>query len=193
MGNISIGTSVSTWPENMTSSLIHSWASRQDSYSGDWNTCSSINRRIKVADKYTESAKKKAYKLIEEEDLPNRSCNVYDLGVDHYEVWSVVSEKVTKVKPSYKEMFVLYGHDGEFATAETLTEAKTKATKAILTGKETYYQISIKKKKVLVGGTESVALLKPMVKTYKSKPKSVKAGAVLREIHRYYVSGMAKD
>lgn len=197
MGNPNIFTTVSTWPSNMTSSLIHSWARSDDSYSGDWNTCSTISRKIKVADRYTESAKKKAYKMMENEVLPMRSCNVYDMGIDHYEVWSVVPEKVQKVKPKYKEMYVLCTGNTDIETADTLPEAKEKAAKIILERRNyhigDYSSIFIKKKKVLIGGTESVAACKLNIKTYKSKPKSIKAGSILREIHQYAISGMAKD
>lgn len=79
MGGVGISNVCTMYPEGMTSSLIYSWSESEASYSGDWNTCSSIRKRIKVFDKYSEANKKKFWTMSKYEKL--RDQNVEKWGV----------------------------------------------------------------------------------------------------------------
>lgn len=195
MGAEFISTSVKTYRENMTSSLINSWSSRHDSYSGDWNTCSDIGKTIKYADKFSESVKKRFFSdkhWKEIEDKTNKwESTVWDLGVVGYEVWSV--KKVTpknKVSPQYKTMFVVTDDYGRSTIKhfDKVTDANIFAKRYTL---EKGKVCSVLKTHVLVKGNEKTADFELVKKTYKSKPKNIKADCKLREIHYYYVSAFA--
>ena len=190
MGGTTICASVKTFKERMTSSLIASWSHSDASYSGDWNTCSSIGRVVKVADKYGKAAEAAFAKRYDDDPISKFSSWVYDLGVTGYEVWTAKPEKVNKSAPKYKTAFNIYGEMGQYlGDAPTLPEAKKKAAELTLKTGNSY--ISIKKEKKITSGTETVSAFKLVKKEYKSKPKSVKAGSVLREIHYYRVVGFA--
>ena len=167
-------------------------------YSGDWNTVS-LGKIKKILDKYSES-KAKAY-LKKNGDkiwdsLYKRDSITLDLGVTGYEVWSVKKFfQRTKKTPKYEQKFVVYHLGGNWgreeivdATCKTATEANTKAMKLTMDNDKYYH---VKKARVLVSGTEETATFKLEKKTYKSKPKNVKKGSVLKEVHKYHIMGMA--
>lgn len=196
MGGCSISQSVVTYRENMTSGLIGSWSERQDSYSGDWNTCNRIGKRIKVADKYTEKVRAK---FLKDQDRIESNTNkwestVWDLGVVGYEVWTAkkVAPKV-RATPVYETKYAVimfdYVNSAErvLYSSKTLKEAHEKAVKYTLEGND----VRVCKMKILVKGNELVNEYRLERKSYKSKPKSVKPGSVLREMHKYYVTAIA--
>lgn len=170
-------------------------------YSGDWNTVSISGSVIKVSDKYSESKTKSwLNKNMDKlwDSIPKRSGRVIDCGITGYEVWSV--KKVTpkdKKTPKYETKFVVfhmggtYGHEEIVdATCKTATEANTKAMKLTMENDRYYH---VKKTRVLISGNEETATFQLVKKSYKSKPKSVKAGSTLKELHKYYVVGIAAE
>lgn len=204
MGACGISRCVSLAKEFMTSSEIRSWSHSDDSYSGDWNTCASIYKTHKVFDKCTESnykkfqTMKKYQKMVDDrfDAMSKRSSEVFDLGVVGYETWSVKKAKATNVKkPIYQTRFVIYGYDNDMRKKEigvesTQTLADNKAKKyTIESGNDAWWE----KTKVLVSGSEDRAKFTLVIKKSKSKPKTVKSGSVVREIHKYYVIGMAAE
>ena len=204
MGACGISRCVSLAKEFMTSSEIRSWSHSDDSYSGDWNTCASIRKVHKVFDKCTESnykkfqTMKKYQKMVEDrfDSMSKWSSEVFDLGVVGYEIWSVKKAKVTNVKkPIYQTHFVIYGYDNDMRKKEigvenTQTLADNKAKKyTIDSGNDAWWE----KTKVLVSGSEDKAKFSLVIKKSKSKPKTAKSGTVVREIHKYYVIGMAAE
>lgn len=172
---------------------INSWSNRTDSYSGDWNTCSTVRERIKVFDKFTETNKKKffsqkKYEKMIKDHTGKWESTVWDLGIHHYEVWSYKRVPITsKEKPVYKTRYVTV--DGEEFT--TQNAADEHARKLILTGN--YRTSSVRKTTSLVKGNEVKVKYELVSRTYKSKPKSVKANAVCKEIHYYYVTAYAAE
>ena len=204
MGACSISRCVSLAKEFMTSSEIRSWSHSNDSYSGDWNTCASISKVHKVFDKCTDSnlkkfqTMKKYQKMVDDriDAMGKRYSEVFDLGVVGYETWSVKKAKATNVKkPVYQTRFVIYGYDGnmrkkELGVENTQALADKKAQKyTIDSGNDAWWE----KTKVLVSGSEDKARFSLVIKKSKTKPKTVKSGSVVREIHKYYVIGMAAE
>lgn len=204
MGACGISKCVSLAKEFMTSSEIRSWSHSDDSYSGDWNTCASIRKVHKVFDKFTESnlkkfkTMKKYQKMVDDrfDAMSKWSSEVFDLGVVGYETWSVKKAKATNVKkPIYQTRFVIYGYDNDMRKKElgvenTQTLADKKAKKyTIDSGNDAWWE----KTKVLVSGSEDKAKFSLVIKKSKSKPKTVKSDTVVREIHKYYVIGMAAE
>lgn len=204
MGACGISRCVSLAKEFMTSSEINSWSRSDDSYSGDWNTCASIRKTHKVFDKCTDTnlkkfkTMKKYQKMVEDRfgSMSKWSSEVFDLGVVGYETWSVKKVKATNVKkPVYQTRFVIYGYDGnmckkELGVENTQALADKKAQKyTINSGNDAWWE----KTKVLVSGSEDKAKFSLVIKKSKTKPKTVKSGSVVREIHKYYVIGMAAE
>lgn len=204
MGACGISRTVNLPREFLTSSEIRSWSHSDDSYSGDWNTCSSLYKVHKVFDKCTDSnlkkfnSMKKYQKMVEDtfDRVGKRSCEALDLGVLHYEVWSVKKTKATNVKkPIYKTQFVVCAYDGDMRKKEIGVEttqalADKKAQKYTL---ERGYDAWWERTKVLVSGSEDKAKFSLVVKKSKSKPKTVKNGAIVREVHKYLVIGCAAE
>lgn len=179
--------------DSIDGNRIRSWSDSTDSYSGDWNTCDCVRERIKVFDKFTETNKKKflsqkKYKNMIDAHTGKRQSTVWDLGVHHYEVWSYKRVPITsKEKPVYKTRFVT-ADDQEFPTQKAADEH---ARKLILTGE--YHTSSVRKTTSLVKGNEVKVKYEFVSKTYKSKPKSIKANAVCKEIHYYCVTAFAAE
>lgn len=202
MGACSIENVVNCPKEFLNSKTIHSWSERTDSYSGDWNTCSNLKRVVKVFDKCTETnlkkwnTEKKYLKMYEDalDNTPKWSCMAFDLGVVSYEVWTAKKTKSpSKSKPTYKVMFNVYGYDKDdhkvkLASKETQTEADKYASRYTVENGTMAFWV---KERVLVSGKEETASFDVVKKSYKSKPKTVKSGSVLREIHKYRVIGIA--
>ena len=187
MGACGICKSVITTRSNMTSSLINSWSYSTSSYSGVWNTCYHISRFVKVADKYTD-AKKKSFlkKDCSYDNVEKGRSVVYDLGAHHYELWTTKKVvKKSKVAPKYEYRYIV--RDKAYTT---LTEANKNASLIALTNGES---VSVKKQKVLVKGSEDYTNFEIVKKEYKTKPKHIKAGGVLKEGHYYIVVGMAVE
>lgn len=204
MGACGISKCVDLAKEFMTSSEIRSWSHSDDSYSGDWNTCASIRKVHKVFDKCTESnykkfnTQKKYQKMVDDrfDAMSKWSSEVFDLGVIGYEIWSVKKEKATNVKkPIYQTRFVICGYDNnmrkkELGVESTQALADKKAQKYTLeSGNVAWWE----KTKVLVSGSEDRARFSLVVKKSKSKPKDLKKVSVVREIHKYFVIGMAAE
>lgn len=115
--------------------------------------------------------------------LKNGGSTVFDLGVEYYEVWSFKKEPVKKEKPVYEWKYTV--NDRAF---NDKASAEKHAQQMVLKGQGI---ASVKKERIKVKGTEIESAFRLVKKTYKSKPKSVKAGSVLREFHRYYVEAIA--
>lgn len=169
-------------------------------YSGDWNTIS-FGKIKKVLDKYSESKVKSYFngdgkKLWN--DIHKYDSITLDLGVTGYEVWSIKKLLPNDKKPpKYEQKFVVYHMGGEWgreevmdATYKSATEANTKAMELTMEKDRPHH---VKKARILVGGTEETASFTLDKKVYKSKPKSVKKGSVLKEIHKYHIMGMAAN
>lgn len=204
MGACSIERTVTCPKDFFNSSLIASWSNSDDCYSGDWNTCSSLRKVVKVFDKCTETNLKKwqtqsqYQKMYNDalDELPKRYCMAFDLGVVGYEVWSTKKTKLSSAKkPIYKTKFAIYKYDNngsakEIATKETQAEADKYVSKYILEKDTGAFWV---KEKVLVSGKEESARFSVVKKTYKTKPKTLKVGTVLHEIHKYHVIGIAAE
>lgn len=204
MGACGISKCVDLAKEFMTSSEIRSWSHSDDSYSGDWNTCASIRKVHKVFDKCTETnykkfnTQKKYQKMVDDrfDAMSKWSSEVFDLGVVGYEIWSVKKEKAANVKkPIYQTRFVICGYDNNMREKKLGVES----TQALADKKAQKYTIESgniawwEKTKVLVSGSEDRARFSLVVKKSKSKPKNVKNVSVVREIHKYFVIGMAAE
>ena len=193
MGACFISRSVLAVKDSINGREINSWSHSTDSYSGDWNTCDLVRERIKIFDKFTETNKKKffsqkKYEKMIDAHTGKRESTVWDLGIHHYEVWSYKKVPITsKEKPVYKTCYVTSDYE-EFPTQKAADEH---ARELILSGK--YRTASVRKTTSLVKGNEIQAKYELVSRTYKSKPKSVKANAVCKEIHYYYVSAFAAE
>ena len=188
----------------LNSNEIDSWSDSNDSYSGDWNTCSNLRKIHKVFDKCTETnlknfmRQKKYAEMIDNvcDNVAKWSCEAMDLGIVGYEVWSVKKTKrSSNNKPVYQTMFSVYtednnGHTKTLSTEKTQELADKKAKNYVLENKGFAWW---EKSKVLVSGSEEKAEFSIVSKNVKSMPKSVKNGTVVREIHKYYVIGVAAE
>ena len=167
-------------------------------YSGDWNTVS-LGKIKKVLDKYSPTkAKAWCKKNLDKtwDDIYKRDSITLDFGVVGYEVWTVKKScPKDKKAPKYETKFVIYhrndmGRIVEDGSEKTATLANSKAMKLTMDTGGYYY---VKKTRVLVSGNEDTATFSIVKKSYKSKPKSVKKGGVLKEVHHYEILGVAAD
>lgn len=170
-----------------------------DGYNGTISTTSFVGVTKTVADKYTKTAEKAAVKYIENHDFGRKwECRAVDCGVVEYRVITV--KKDTSFKscgaPKYETRFVVVTDWNQKQVLDETFANQTEAIKAwgeaVRRGKvdaNTY--VTIVKKPVLVAGRAEVARIVPVVKTYKSRPKNIPAGAVLEEIHRFAYYGWA--
>ena len=206
MGATGISTTVKTadirkvWEEmRATSNARWNGMYHEDAaYSGDWNTVS-FGKVKKVLDKYSETKAKAWLKKNGDtlwDSIAKRDSITFDFGVVNYEVWTVKKScPKNKKTPKYETKFVVYHKGGNYgetevvdATTKTATEANTKASSLALKSDTVYH---VKKTRVLISGTEETATFEIVKKIYKSKPKSVKKGSVLKEVHLYKILGIA--
>lgn len=170
-----------------------------DAYNGTISTTSFVGVTKTVADKYTKTAEKTAVKYIENHDFGRKwECRAVDCGVVEYRIITVKKDTSFKSKgaPKYETRFVVVtdwnGRQALDQTFANQTEAVKAWGEAVRRGKvpaDAY--VTIVKKPVLVSGQAEVARVVPVVKTYKSRPKNIPAGAVVEEIHRYAYYGWA--
>lgn len=165
-----------------------------DSYNGTIST-TNLRRVTKVADKYSETSKKKGYKMVEEDDYGQKwECDCLDLGVVEYKVTTV--KKVTehpKKTADYKMMFCVckaYNND-VIKKCKTKKEADDWAVDYI--GKNTNDSLVVRKMYVNVNsGSDITTSFDKTVKTYKSKPNlKPMTGRTVEAVHMYLFYGWA--
>ena len=167
-----------------------------DAYNGTISTTRFRGVAEKVADKWTKTSEKKALKLADEllDRCPKWECRAIDCGVVEYRITTLkknTSHTATAAK--YQTRFVL--HDalekriGSKSYA-TQAEAKTALLNLFKEGKIDQGAFIVKEP-VLVSGDPKVSAFYTAVKTSKSRPKSVPADAIVEEIHRFVLCGVA--
>lgn len=170
-----------------------------DRYNGTISTCSYVGCK-KVADVYTKSVDKKAYKIIEDDNYGRKwEAKALDLGVVRYEIVRIKkvipkSKKKAEFRQRYAVMLldsygVLYKMKAHF---ETKKEADEDALKRILKNPNEKYVVC-KKAININNGDDTVTEFKVEVSERKSKPKTIPAGCILREIHKYIFYGFAAE
>ena len=167
-----------------------------DSYNGTISTCS-LGRVTKYSDVCTPAVEKKAYKYIQGLDYGSKwVASVLDLGVVGYDLLAVKKESPKNGSPArYQQKYVVYKRSGfddeKYAEAfDKKPDADTYATKKTLENPDVRY--CVKKQPVIVNkGTDLVSDFRLEKKRLKSRPKSVKKGAVLKEVHKYVFYGWA--
>lgn len=171
-----------------------------EGYNGTISTCS-LGRVTKFSDVCTPAVEKKAYKYIREHGNGEKwIASVLDLGVVCYEQISVKKIPPSyRVQAKYQQRFVVvkvpYNHDDReryVADFASKPEADAYAMKKTLEDPDTEY--TVHKRPIIVnGGTDTVTLFKIEKRELKMRPKTVKAGAVLKEKHKYVFYGLASE
>jgi hypothetical protein len=170
-----------------------------DSYNGTISTCG-MGRVTKFSDVCTPAVEKKAYKYIKDHDNGSKwVASVLDLGVVGYEQILVKKVSPTHKNPAkYQQRFVVYRMEDEYNREKyvkdfgTKSEADTFAMKKTMENPDTEYVV--RKKPIIVNsGSDTVTLFKIEKKTLKTRPKSVKTGAILKEKHKYVFYGWASS
>lgn len=169
------------------------------SYSGDWNTVS-MRRPKKIFDKYNaKEANQWVRKNWEQinEDIDKREGVSFDLGIVEYQLVKVEKEVNRPKTPAvYATRYDVIRYDSNTMKDhhqyfETQNDAYEQAK--VLTLKYPSDDIEVVKTKKLVSGEEQHTTFTCKTKVCKTKPKSIPAGAKLKEIHEYFCVGMAAD
>lgn len=165
-----------------------------DYYSGRMNSANTPSFRVvKTFDTYKESNKKEADKIITAKNHGEMGvASVIDLGVKY---WVVRSVKVKTQTPTAtrKMSFVVCDLAGNTVRPaksnifDTMKGAREKLERIVLeTGNDEY---QIKKKYVVLSGSETCATVELTEKKVKTKPK--KGNAI--PIHEYVIFGFAAE
>lgn len=191
MGGISISKTVLADKDSITSADILSWSESTAAYSGDWNTCNHINKRIKFADKYKKELSKAD--RVRLQNIVNQYCNkwestVIDLGLVGYDVIKV-KKTPKKATAKYQKKFVVYEGDcvslgkrlQEYPTKPAAKEAAMKY--AIQHGVTTF----ISEEMVQVSGSTNGGTFSVTRARRAKKP----AKGDYKEVHAYYVIAIA--
>ena len=170
-----------------------------DSYNGSISTCS-LGRITKLADKYTKSVEKKAWKKIEAEDNGVKwEARCLDLGIVGYEIISAkkIAPK-TQEKAKFVTKFVVchnaYPGVSDVKYFNTKTEADNYAMEMSLKGSGESGEYFVVKKPVNIekSGSEVVSEFEVTKVRKTSKPKTTsKANQKVVEIHKYIYYGWA--
>ena len=168
----------------------------RDSYNGTISTCS-LGRVVWVADKYSSKAEKKASEIIKEDGYGDkRIAKCLDLGVVEYHIITAVKTQFkAQKKAEYRQKFCVLETDDDWkmhqvSYFDTKKEAEDDAVKRCM---NTGFSYEVVKKPVNIGGSNIISDIEPKIRATKTKPKSVKAGAVLKEVHAYIFYGWAAD
>lgn len=164
-----------------------------DSYNGTISTCE-LGRVKKVADKYSESVKKKAKQMIEDDNYGQKwVATCLDLGVVRYEVISATKSPVTaKEKAKFVQKYVVMEDYQPYKHYDTKSEAEEAALEMALHYPNAYYCVC--KRPVNVNhGEEKTSEIKITTDVKKTKPKTVKKNSKVHEIHKYIFYGLAAE
>lgn len=188
MGADLISKAVEAPKDSITRSVIDSWSERRDSYSGDWNTCSSVGKRIKFQDKYYGPLKvadrKRLDKLVEEETNKWEST-VIDMGIVGYDIIRV-KKAAKKSTAKFERKYVVKNENSsnvkDFKSAK---DAKLFAEKeSIKTGLSHWISIEYVK-------SGSSVVCECVVTKKRVTRKPTRANVHFQEIHKYYVTAFA--
>lgn len=170
-----------------------------DSYNGTISTCS-MGHVTRFSDVCTPAVEKKAYKYIKDHDNGSKwVASVLDLGVVGYEQILVKKATPTHKTPArYQQRFVVYQLGDEYNKEKYVkdfgskTDADTFAMKKAMENQDNEYVV--RKRPIIVnGGSDTVTIFNIEKKMLKTRPKSVKAGTVIKEKHKYVFYGWASS
>lgn len=190
MGAISISRTVEAVKDSITSGVIHGWSERSDCYSGDWNTCSRVAKRITLAEKagkWTMALEKKVNKIVEE--TRKGDSVVIDLGIVGYDVVTM-KKFVKKATAKFEKRYVVY-YSGD-VDEKAIKSFKTQKEAFDFTEKyslEKALSYSVKVDMVKVSGTSDVKKFE-VTRTRKTRKPTGKTVRFL-EVHKYLVVGWA--
>lgn len=163
-------------------------------YNGTLSTCQLCGRPTKLADRYTKSVDKKAWKWLEDHDYGRKwECRVLDLGIVGYEISKYVKVPHTKATAQFQTRFVAMADHTQIGIYNTAAEARTALEGAMGQGRyigtESFF---VEKRPVNVTkGSTTAVEYRMETRITKSKPKNTPKGALLRPIHRYCYYGWA--
>lgn len=188
MGAEFISKTVEAPKDSITGSVIDSWSESRASYSGDWNTCSKVGKRIKFQEKYSESLKKADKKRLEEivdNETKKWESTVIDMGIVGYDVITV-KKAAKKSTAKFEKRYVVKneGSDNvkDFKSAK---DAKSFAEeRSLKTGISHWISIEYVK-----SGSSVVCECNVTKKRVVRKP--TRANVHFQEIHKYYVTALA--
>lgn len=170
-----------------------------EGYNGTISTCT-LGRITKFSDICTPAVEKKAYKHIRERGCGEKwVANVLDLGVVGYEQISVKKCAPSGHKPAkYQQRFVVYKWHNiancEKYVEDFATKPEADAYAAKMTLKDPNTEYTVRKRPIIVnGGNDAVTIFTIEKRELKTRPKTVKAGAVLKEKHKYVFYGLASE
>lgn len=190
MGADFISNTVEAPKDSITSSVISSWSQRRDSYSGDWNTCSSIGKRIKFQDKYygvlKPTDRKRLDKLVDEETRKWVST-VIDMGIVGYDIIRVKKAAKKSTAKFERKYVVKNENSSNIKDFKTAKDAKLFAEKeSIKTGLSHWISIEYVK-------SGSSVVCECVVTKKRVTRKPTRSNVHFQEIHKYYVTAFASS
>lgn len=168
-----------------------------DSYNGTISTCDMGRVRV-ISDKYTESVRKKALKIVEENhNGTKRVADCIDMGIVEYHTISAkkTSEK-SKIKAEYRQKYVVileddFGKDIVVSYYDTKTEADKEAIRLAL---KNNWEYQVKKMPVKINrGSDVVTNVRLVKKVTHTKPKKAAEGSVVKPLRKYMFYGFAAE
>lgn len=160
-----------------------------------------LNRCLKKFDKYTTTAQKAADKIIEkywdDDEGRKNEIDYIDLGVVEYHVIKRKAKTTpTKNAPKFELKYCLYSNkeigakDDRFILSD---KDKNVVIKKMFELADKYPNAYIEKEYVCVSGKTRVAEIETDISVKRSKPKTIPAGAVLKEVHKYVFFGWVAE
>lgn len=188
MGGCFIKQVVDAPKDSITSAVINSWSERHDSYSGDWNTCSSVGKRIKFQDKYygvLKAADRKRFDKIIDEEVKKWTSTVIDMGIVGYDIIKV-KKAAKKSTAKFERKYVVKNETSnnvkDFKSAK---DAKVFAeAESIKTGLSHWISIEYVK-------SGSSVVCECVVTKKRVTRKLTRANVHFQEIHKYVVAAIA--
>ena len=171
------------------------WEYGYDPYNGTISTTSLYGRPVKIAERYSATAAKKAQKWINEheDNVPKRECRVLDLGIVGYEVSKFVKVPHTKADVQFQTRFVAYADERSIGTYKTAAEARAALENAM--GFSRYAnteRFHVEKESVRVAGKSTTTVAyERQTRIAKTKPKTTPKGATVTPVHKFVYYGWA--
>ena len=173
--------------ESLVEQAIYEYGN--DCYNGTISTCEFVGRPVKLAEKFNKSMWEKAEAYARKKDYGSKwEARCLDLGVSKYITREVKNARTHKDSPVYKTKFCVMDCNSIIKQFDEKKKADEYAKKRILDTGSKY--VCVKKKRMLVSGTDTVSDFTLVEKEYKSKPKNT-TGKTVTEKHWYAFYGLA--
>lgn len=174
----------------------------EDEYNGTISTTQLCGSPHKIAEKYTKTALKKAVEYAKKDSYGQKwESRSLDLGIVKYVVVSASRKKKAHPQKKFRMGYILITMDGDgrwIPIRAKVYDSKSKADEAAI-----YMALHSDEYHIRVGrimypegnpsGVNVVTDVEKTTKVYKSRPKHIPKGAVLKEIHMWGFYGWAAE